>query len=182
MQICRDNPDQVEYFQNTPYRRIPLDTCEGGKEMELTGRPMPCPGKNPEYQKKHGISGVAIFFAVVIPIAAAAGIGYWVWRRYEGSFGRIQLGTGTSGPSFDTSSPWLSYPVVAVSAIAAALMAIPMVIGSVYRTISDRWGRRGYRDIRPYRSRQSFARGPASYISVGNDESDLLGEESDEEA
>ncbi|KAI9709845.1 MAG: vacuolar protein sorting/targeting protein PEP1 [Chrysothrix sp. TS-e1954] len=181
MQVCRDDPERVEYFQNTPYRRIPMDTCKGGKEMELTGSPQPCPGKGEEFQKKHGISGVALFFAIVLPIAAAAGIGYYVWKRFEGNFGRIQLGGGGGG-SFDTSSPWLSYPVMAISAVVAGLMAVPMVVGSVVRSISERFGRGGYREVRPYRSRSSFATRRGNYASVGADESDLLGEDSEDEA
>ena len=52
----------------------------------------PCPGHEDNFNKKHGISGVAVFFAVIIPFAAAAGVGYWVWRNWTSKFGQIRLG------------------------------------------------------------------------------------------
>ena len=51
-----------------------------------------CPGHGDEFNKKHGVSGVAIFFAVVIPFAVAGGIGYWVWKNWANRFGQIRLG------------------------------------------------------------------------------------------
>ena len=54
--------------------------------------PHPCPGKEDKFNKKHAASGVAIFFAVVIPLAVGAGVGYWVWRNWTSKFGQIRLG------------------------------------------------------------------------------------------
>jgi hypothetical protein len=51
-----------------------------------------CPGHDDEFNKKHGVSGVAIFFAVVIPFAVAGGVGYWVWKNWANKFGQIRLG------------------------------------------------------------------------------------------
>ena len=88
---CKTNPDMVEYYDPTGYRRIPLTTCVGGKEMDVSVA-HPCPGKEDEFQKRRGISAAGVFFAITIPIAAATGAGYWVWRNWASKFGQIRLG------------------------------------------------------------------------------------------
>ncbi|KAI6854545.1 Oligoxyloglucan reducing end-specific cellobiohydrolase [Hortaea werneckii] len=182
-----------EYFDVTGYRRIPLTTCQGGQELDYTSRVSPCPGKEAEFERKHGISGTGLFFAIVIPIAAAAGVGYWVWKNWDGKFGRIQLGGDTPslglggggggyGGAFDRDAPWIKYPVMALSGVVAVVAALPMVANSLWRTISTRLGRNragGY--SRPYTSRSSFSRGRGDYAVVDPDEGELLGEESDDE-
>ncbi|KAF2404004.1 vacuolar protein sorting protein [Trichodelitschia bisporula] len=90
MQVCRDDPSAFEYHDVTPYRRIPISTCTGGREMDFASQTHPCPGKEDEYVRKRGPSGFALFFAIVLPIAAASGVGYWVWRNWDGKFGRIR--------------------------------------------------------------------------------------------
>jgi hypothetical protein len=52
----------------------------------------PCPGHEDEFEKKHGASAVGIFFAIIIPIAVAAGVGYYVWSNWASKFGQIRLG------------------------------------------------------------------------------------------
>ncbi|WPH00114.1 Hypothetical protein R9X50_00293700 [Acrodontium crateriforme] len=188
--ICKAEPDRVEYFETTGYRRIPLTTCKGGQELELTSGSKPCPGKEEDYEKKHGISGAGIFFAIVIPIGAAAAVGYWVFRNWDGKFGRIRLGGegmglsgGRHGP-FDRDAPWIKYPVMALSGIAAVVMALPMVASTIWSALSSRLGLGGSRGAyeRPYTSRSSFARGRGDYAIVDPDEGELFGDESDEEA
>lgn len=178
-EVCRANPDAIEYWLPTGYRRIPLTTCQGGKEFQFTSQPLPCPGKQDEYRKKRGISAAGLFFAITLPIAAAAGVGWWVWRTYGSKFGRIRLGETT--PSFDANSPWLTYPVMAISAVAAGVLAVPVVLASVFRWARGMLSRR--RGSSPYTSRASFGRGlGASYTSVSvDDENDLLGDDSEEE-
>lgn len=169
--------------------------------MDYTSTSHPCPGREAEYEKQHGISGTGLFFAIVVPIALAAGAGYWVWRNWEGRmFGSIRLGEGGSslggGPSFDTESAWVRWPVMALSAVVAVIAATPMVVGGVWRAVSGRFGRvggggggggrfggggGGAEYGRPYTSRSSFARGRGDYAIVDPDEGELLGEESDEE-
>ena len=187
--VCKKDPDLMEYSEITGYRRIPLTTCEGGVEYDLTSATHSCPGHEPEYAKKHGISGIGLFFAIVLPVAAAAGIGYWVWQNWDNKFGRIRLG-GDSGPlatstgysAFDRDAPWIKFPVMAVSGIVAVLAAVPMLVGSLWSFASTRLGRsRGGSYARPYTSRSSFARGRRDYAVVGDDEGSLLGEESDDD-
>lgn len=187
LDYCKANPDAVEYWDATPYRRIPLTTCQGGMEMELTGSVRPCPGKEEDFSRKHGMSGIALFFVIVLPIAMAGGVGYWVYKNWDGAFGRIRLGDGGFGGGsgsgfFDGEQPWIKWPVAAVSGLAAVLAAVPMVVGSIYRAISTRFGRSGGSGYtRPYTSRSSFQRGRGTYAVVDPDEDELLGE-SDEEA
>ncbi|KAK5117578.1 hypothetical protein LTR62_005000 [Meristemomyces frigidus] len=188
--VCKDK-NVVEYYETTGYRRIPLTTCEGGQELDYTSRVHPCPGKEDEYQKRHGISGAGLFFAIVLPIAAAAGIGYWVYRNWDGKFGRIQLGDGFGGAAgagignaFDREQPWIKFPVMLLSGVVAVLAALPMVVGSIWGAVSSRLGRRGGQGgygERPFTSRSSFQRGRGDYAVVDPDEGELLGEESDEE-
>jgi len=171
---CRADPNAFEYYDPTGYRKIPISTCSGGKEMEYAAPSHPCPGHEDEYKEKKGMSGAALFFAIVVPIAAAAAVGYWVWRNWDGKFGRIRLGDSSPGQS-----PWISWPIAAISAVVAVLGAIPLVVGSVWRTLRARFGG-GYGTI-PYTSRRSFARGRGEYTSVDNDEGELLGEDSDDD-
>jgi Sortilin, neurotensin receptor 3, C-terminal len=88
---CRLDPDQIEYFAPTGYRRLTMSTCEGGREMDLA-EAFACPGHDDEFNKKHGPTAWGIFFAVTIPIVVATGVGYWVWKNWANKFGQIRLG------------------------------------------------------------------------------------------
>lgn len=173
-QICRDDPKAEEYFEITGYRKIPISTCDGPPNGWET-QSYPCPGKEKQYQDKHGISGIGLFFAIVVPFAAAAGVGYWVWRNWDGKFGRIRLGDAQE------SNPWIKYPVLALSGLIAVIGAFPMVVAAAYRAISNRFGGYGSLGSRTYNTRSSFARGRGDYAVVDPDEGELLGEDSDEE-
>lgn len=187
MAVCRNDPNAFEYYDVTGYRRIPLSTCRGGAEFDFTSASHPCPGKEEEYQKKKGISGAGLFFAIFTPMAIFAAVVYFVWTRYQDRFrGQIRLGDGAGVPSFSTDSNWVQYPIIAVSAVAAAAMAVPMVLAGLFRSVAGLFGRGargGGAADRTYTSRGSFARGRGGYASVAadtNDENDLLGEDSDE--
>ncbi|TKA66018.1 hypothetical protein B0A49_09311 [Cryomyces minteri] len=177
MAICKNDPLAVEYYEPTGYRRIPLTTCQGGKEMDYTSTSHPCPGREKEYQKKKGISGIGLFFAIVVPFGAAAGVGYWVWKNWDGKFGRIRLGEtmGSAGES-----PWITYPVAAVSGLVAILAALPLLVASLWRSVASRARGSSYAG-RTFTSRSSFTRGRGDYAVVDPDEGELLGEDSDEE-
>lgn len=118
-----------------------------------------------------------------MPIIAAAGVGWWVWRNWESKFGQIRLGDAGAGGAFDAEQPWIKWPVAAVSALVAVLAALPMVVGGLARAVASRFGRGGDRGAyaRPYTSRSSFQRGRGDYAVVDPDEGELLGEDSDEE-
>lgn len=174
-EVCKQK-GVTEYWEITGYRKIPISTCHEGQEMEHTSKVNPCPGFEEEFQRKHGISGFGLFLAIVVPFVAAGGIGYYIWRNWDGKFGRIRLGEGPS--QFNSDSPWISWPVAAVSAVVAVVAAVPLLIGSLWRMVSSRFG--GYGG-RTYTSRSSFARGRGDYAVVDPDEGELLGEDSDEE-
>jgi photosystem II stability/assembly factor-like uncharacterized protein len=177
MAVCKNDKNAFEYWDVTPYRKIPISTCQGGKEMEHTGSRHPCPGKEDEFAKKRGISGIGRFFDIVVPFAAAAGIGYWVYKNWGGKFGAIRLGDTPTSSSF-TEGPWVQWPIAAVSGLVAVVSALPLLAGSLWRSARGMFG--GYGGRR-YTSRSSFARGRGDYAAVDNDADELLGDDSDEE-
>ncbi|PVI08157.1 vacuolar protein sorting/targeting protein 10 [Periconia macrospinosa] len=185
----------TEYWDITGYRKIPISTCSGGREMEQTSAVHPCPGFEDEFERKHGVSGFVIFLAVVLPFAAAAGIGYYAWRHWDGKFGRIRLGESggytRTGGAFDSDAPWIKYPVAAIAGVVAVVAAIPLLVGSLWRMVSGGRGGGGAGGGvgglfgggggRRYTSRSSFARGRGDYAVVDPDEGELLGEDSEDE-
>ncbi|RWA11921.1 hypothetical protein EKO27_g3215 [Xylaria grammica] len=192
-QVCRDDPEAVEYHERTGLRRIPLSTCKGGTfDPDNVFKYHPCPGHEEEFEEKRGVSGIAIFFAVVIPIAFAALVGWWVYNNWQGKFGQIRLGEQST---LDNDSPWVKYPVIAVSAIVAVIGALPLLASSLWRTVSSAFARLSGRGDgggryswlrssgpRRFTTRDSFARGRGDYAMVDDDEGELLGDDSDDEA
>jgi hypothetical protein len=183
VEACADDPELTEFFEPTGYRRIPLTTCAGGRELEYVGQPRPCPGKEEEYRARHGVSGFALFLAITLPIAAAATAGFWVWknwRRGMNKWGQIRLGEQSSGDG-----SWLRYPVMAISALVAVTLTLPSVAAAVWARVRTllpaRWSR-GYDAVGlgRYTTRGSFGR-DEDYAVVDEDEGELLGDESDEE-
>lgn len=180
--ICSSDPDAVEYYDPTGYRRIPLTTCQGGRELEYTSSVHPCPGHEEDFQRRRGISGIGLFFAIIIPILAAAGAGYWVYSHWQtGKWGQIRLG---EQGGFDSEAPWVKWPVAAAVAIVAGVVTVvqaaPAVASTLWRNVSAKLGRGG---DRRFTTRNSFARGRGGYDAVveEEDEGNFLGEESDEE-
>lgn len=189
-QYCKENPDKFEYFEPSGYRRIPLTTCNGGDEFDKTLTSYPCPGKEDEFDRAHSVSGVAVFFAILIPIGIASAVGWWVYRNWASNFGQIRLG---EQGGFDQDAPWIKYPVIAISAVVAVIGALPLVAASLWRgatslysKVSGGGGGASYSWLggsgpRRFTTRDSFARGRADYDIVDEDEGELLGDDSDEE-
>jgi hypothetical protein len=204
---CSAHPDAVDWYEPTGYRRVPLSTCVGGQELDKASTVHPCPGKEDEFERKHsGISGIGLFFAVTIPFAFAALAGWWVWRNWSGKFGQIRLGENGAGSvslghgAFDAEAPWIRYPIIAVSAVVAVVVAIPSMVGALWRTgrsAAERWGiaapgRGAFSRLggggagssgrtQRFTTRDSFARGRGEFAGLDEDEGELLGDESDEE-
>lgn len=191
---CKLHPDEPEYYEPTGYRRIPLTTCEGGRELDKSLNSQPCKGHEEEYEKRHKVSGVVIFFAVTIPFALAGAAGWWVWRNWKSQFGQIRLGEPNA---FNSEAPWVRYPVIAVSAVVALVAALPLVATSLWRAATSTYQRVGggggggggsgsgrswfSRGPRRFTTRDSFARGMGDYADVDDVEGELLGDDSDED-
>ena len=172
-QICRDDPNVKTYWKPTGYRRTPLDTCEGGRELEYTSEPIPCAGHENEVKDK-SLSGFSFFLVVfVLPVSIACAVGYFFWKNWDGKFGRIRL--GDSGSAFDADKPWIAWPVMGVSAVVAVFGAVPLLVGSAWRSVSGMFG-----GGRKYTQRSDFARG-GRYAVVDPDEDELLGGDDDED-
>ncbi|KAI5298118.1 hypothetical protein KEM56_004305, partial [Ascosphaera pollenicola] len=171
--VCRADPDAVEWYEPTGYRKIPLSTCEGGLMLDHIV-PHACPKKEKEFKKKHpGISGVGLFFAITVPIVVAIAVGYYVYTRWDGKFGHIRLGDTSSGGRgiFDSDSPLVRGSATAISAVVAVASAIPLLFSSLWRSFRSRFQGRQ----RPYASRGAFAARRGDYMGVADDEDELLG-------
>lgn len=177
-EYCEKNPDAIEYWEPTGYRRIPLTTCTGGKNSDRWEL-RPCPGHEKEYQRKHGVSGAVIFFAIIVPIAIAVAVGYWVYTHWDGKFGQIRLGEG-GAQSFMTSrgdSPFITIPVAIIAATVAAVKVLPLLVMSLWRSASGYVRLPGSRGPRPYATRDAFASRRGDYTNVVDDEDELLGDD-----
>lgn len=94
-----------QYFEATGYRKIPLSTCEGGKQLDKWISHA-CPGKEKEYQKHYGkeIKGVYLALLIVLPICLFIGVTWFVYDRgirRNGGFnrlGQIRLDEGDFQP------------------------------------------------------------------------------------
>ncbi|KAH6636628.1 vacuolar protein sorting/targeting protein 10 [Chaetomium tenue] len=190
---CKQHPDEIEYHEPTGYRRIPLTTCVGGRQPDKESPVHACAGHEEDFERKHAVSGIALFFAVTVPFVLAGVAGWYVWRNWNGKFGQIRLGD-QGAAVFEADRPWVKYPVIVLSAVAAVVVALPVVVGAVWRSVSGlvggrggagggdgrgRWSRLGGGGRR-FTTRDSFARG-GDYAVVDDDEGELLGEDSDEE-
>jgi len=151
-----------------------MTTCSGGQELDGTIA-HPCPGFEEQFDQKHGASAAGIFFAIVIPIVIACGVGFWVYHNWENKFGQIRLGEQSS---FDGEAPYVKYPVMLIAGLVAVIAALPLLASSLWKTVSGALGRS--RSTR-FTTRDSFARGRGDYAVVDDDEGELLGDESDEE-
>lgn len=170
---CSQDPDKVEYWEPTGYRRIPQTTCQGGHLLDQDVS-KPCPNKEEEYQKKHGISGTGLFFAIVTPIAVAVAVGWYAYTHWDGKFGQIRLGdSGASQSWLSRDSVLVAVPVAIIAGIVAVAQSLPLLVRSLARSSSGLFGRRGTQ--RPYATRGSFAARRGDYSSVVDDEDELLG-------
>lgn len=174
---CARNPNATSWFEPTGYRKVPLSTCEGGTELDKTSTEHACEGHEEEFEKKHRASGVAIMLAVVIPFAVAGAAGWYVYRNWDGKLGQIRLGEHSS--TFDSDRPWIKYPVMAVSAAAAVVAALPLIASGLWRSVTGTHARVPG-GTRRFTTRDSFARSRGDYDMV-DEEDELLGDDSDDE-
>ncbi|CCG23030.1 Pep1 protein [Candida orthopsilosis Co 90-125] len=86
-------PGAFQYFDSTGYRKIPLSTCEGGKQYD-TYSPHACPGKEKEFNEFYGreVKGSKLFFVILIPLIVFIGATWFVYDRgvrRNGGFERL---------------------------------------------------------------------------------------------
>lgn len=86
-------PGAFEYFEPTGYRKIPISTCEGGKEFDKWDS-KPCPGKEKEYNKEHGqeVKGAKLTMLVIVPLLVFVLATWFVYDRgirRNGGFKRL---------------------------------------------------------------------------------------------
>ncbi|KAH3901805.1 type I sorting receptor SCDLUD_001587 [Saccharomycodes ludwigii] len=97
-EVCMDNPDMIEFFKSTGYRKIPLSTCVGGKELDKSTTVSPCPGKEKEFKAKHSMGMFERLFLIVLPLFVLIFATWFVYdrgiKRNGGfsRFGEIRLG------------------------------------------------------------------------------------------
>ena len=178
-EYCKNNPDMVAYFEATGYRRIPLTTCEGGRQLDQL-ESKPCPGHEKQYNEQHGLSRAGLFFAIFVPIIVAIGVGYWVYTKwlqgYNLGFGQIRLGDASTGAGRASTgeNAFIAIPVAIIAGVWAVAKATPLLVMSVWRSA------RGYAPVggsgsTPYRSREAFGR-RQDYSQVVEDD-ELLGDD-----
>lgn len=193
--VCKEQPDAKVWWEPTGYRKIPLSTCQGGRELDKIEE-RPCPGFEKDYQQRHGLGGFAIFMILIVSLGAAGGIGYWVWDQYNKrggfagmGFGQIRLGESLSnipgGQGRSTGeSPFIAVPVAIIAGVVAVAKTLPLLVTSLFRSAKGYMPvGGGSRDVPagPYRSRDSFANRRQDYSDptfVEDDE--LLGDDDEE--
>ncbi|KAK9448995.1 uncharacterized protein V1518DRAFT_374045 [Limtongia smithiae] len=151
---CLKNPNQVEWFDPTGYRRIPLTTCTGGNILDGTNAHA-CPGHESEFDnRRRGIHGFALFALIVLPFIMAGVVSWLLYQHYYGQYGQIRLGDTEFDTrfGFGTDNGLLKYPIMAVSAIVAFVTALPFIAQHMWTSFTTRRGR-GARPSRLYRSR-----------------------------
>lgn len=95
--ICKKQPELIEYFQPTGYRKIPLSTCVGGLKLDGTSSPLPCPGKEKEFKERHKVNSTPYFFTFIAFFVTLLATTWFVYdrgiRRNGGfaRFGEIRL-------------------------------------------------------------------------------------------
>ncbi|CCE87193.1 Piso0_005736 [Millerozyma farinosa CBS 7064] len=90
--------NEIEYFEPSGYRKIPLSTCHAGLELD-SWDPKPCPGKLKQFKKKHSIkmSTFTKISLIYLPILVFVLVIWFVYdrgiRRNGGfkRFGQIRL-------------------------------------------------------------------------------------------
>ncbi|CAI4528237.1 BAK_1a_G0027460.mRNA.1.CDS.1 [Saccharomyces cerevisiae] len=91
--ICKKEPDLIEYYDSSGYRKIPLSTCKGGLKLDAHLAPHPCPGKEKAFREKYSINTGAyalVFVTILLVIFFAAWFVYDRGIRRNGGFSRFE--------------------------------------------------------------------------------------------
>lgn len=135
------------------------------------------------------MSGVALFFVILIPLAIAGAVGWYAVQKWRDGtlqgFGQIRLGESGSGSVRE--SPLVTVPVTIIAGTWAVLSAMPLLVMSLWRSAkgympvggggSRRGGGGGFSGSgrgRPYTNRGAFSARRGEYSGVVADEDELL--------
>ncbi|CAI4885912.1 AFH_G0028270.mRNA.1.CDS.1 [Saccharomyces cerevisiae] len=91
--ICKKEPDLIEYYDSSGYRKIPLSTCKGGLKLDAHLAPHPCPGKEKAFREKYSINTGAyalVFVTILLVIFFVAWFVYDRGIRRNGGFSRFE--------------------------------------------------------------------------------------------
>lgn len=167
--VCAENPNVIEWWEPTGYRRVPLSTCEGGKELDKIVA-HPCPGHEEDYDRKHrGLHGFWLAVVILLPIGMVAVLGYTVWEHYSKNYGQIRLGEEESDQPLA-----VQWAVTALAGVVAFVSVLPGAARSLLAQVRQRFG--GPR----YTSRSSFSRFSHRYSPVDVEESEILAGDDDD--
>ncbi|KAJ1534536.1 uncharacterized protein FZC26_26195g4269, partial [Saccharomyces cerevisiae] len=86
-------PDLIEYYDSSGYRKIPLSTCKGGLKLDAHLAPHPCPGKEKAFREKYSINTGAyalVFVTILLVIFFVAWFVYDRGIRRNGGFSRFE--------------------------------------------------------------------------------------------
>ena len=168
--VCAKNPDLVEVFHPTGYRKISLSTCEGGKILDQpSSLPRACPGKEEEFKKLHSVSSLKAGFFVVLPLGLMLITLWFVYdrgiKRNGGfsRFGEIRLSDDNDDDIIEENltdviiNKIVSVGVIGFFGLSNIYRKVGKPMGSIFNKIANTFGVR----------RQGF-RNP-EYFSVPND-------------
>ncbi|EMR11661.1 hypothetical protein PNEG_00099 [Pneumocystis murina B123] len=152
----------LEYNKPTGYRRIPLTTCQGGKELDKDSTPIPCPSKEKKFIKLgKGLHGFELFCIIISPFIIIIFGSYCMWILYKDRFlGQIRLGED------ERPSGLIQYPIILLDKITVLFSAIRTITNYIITRIISLFS--GYR----FNTRNSFFRN--NYSALLSDSPELL--------
>ncbi|KAH3684052.1 hypothetical protein WICPIJ_004975 [Wickerhamomyces pijperi] len=189
--ICKVDSNVFEYFDNSGYRKIPMNTCHGGLELDRLN-PKPCPGKKQEFDKVHGgegISGSGWGLVVLVPLFVFFFAIWFVYdrgiRRNGGfqRFGEIRLDDGDDGLIENNNTDKVVNSIVRGGiSLVAVVFALYQTVKAVDHVLIDR-----VKSV--FRSRTRRSDGFGSYSNVDSRDfrdheaaTDIFHDENDYEA
>lgn len=132
---CKEDPELVEYWEPTGYRRIPLSTCEGGQELDKSVV-HPCPGHHTDFERRHGGLGwVGIVFIILVPLVMGSATAFIVWDHFSKRYGQIRLGDEDN----DAQSVVMRYAVVGIAGVIAVASVVPAVVRRIYHRVQEQF-------------------------------------------
>ncbi|CCK71202.1 type I sorting receptor KNAG_0G01440 [Huiozyma naganishii CBS 8797] len=150
--VCKLDPELVEYYEPTGYRKIPLSTCQGGLRLDESSDKFACPGKEKEFRERYSVSGHFFFSTFFIFFLLFIIFGWVIYdrgvRRNGGfaRFGEIRLGEDDQLIENNTMDKFvnsiLKGGLVLFSGIYAGVHLSSRAITAFFRRASERFGGR----------------------------------------